>query len=77
MELKDPLKNRKVTTFPMPYQKSLTYEQLFTGDSVDCKILQKFLKREGRLSKKLYLELLKKAKHLFSTSKNIENLSQT
>jgi hypothetical protein len=67
MELKDPLKNRRVTTIPLPYQKSLSHDQLFPGDIVDCRILQKFLKREGRLSKKLYMDLLKKVKHIFRT----------
>lgn len=67
MELKDPGKNRKINTTPMPYQRSLSYDQLFPNDSVDYKILLKFYKREGKLNKKLYLELLKKAKHIFST----------
>lgn len=55
MELKDPTKNRKVNSIPLPYQRSLSFEQLFPADSVDYKILQKFLKREGKLSKKLFL----------------------
>lgn len=54
MELKDPSKNRKVNTTPMPYQRSLSHDQLFPNDSVDYKILMKFYKREGKLSKKLY-----------------------
>jgi hypothetical protein len=45
MELKDPVKNRKVPNVPLPYQKSLTREQLFTKDGVDWKVLQKFYKR--------------------------------
>jgi len=45
MELKDPAKNRKINTVPLPYQRSLSSEQLFTGDTVDYKILIKFLKR--------------------------------
>lgn len=45
MELKDPLKNRKINTTPTPYQRSLTMEQLFPNDVVDYKILIKFLKR--------------------------------
>ena len=68
MELKDPTKNRKINTTPMPYQRSLSHDQLFPNDSVDYKILLKFYKREGKLSKKLYAELLKKAKHVFSIS---------
>ena len=67
MELKDPSKNRKINTTPMPYQRSLSHDQLFPNDSVDYKILLKFYKREGKLSKKLYSELLKKAKHVFSS----------
>ena len=55
MELKDPGKNRKINTTPMPYQRSLSFDQLFPKDSVDHKILLKFYKREGKLSKKLYL----------------------
>lgn len=65
MELKDPLKNRKVNTIPLPYQKSLAHDQLFNNDGADHKILLKFLKREGRLSKKLYLELIRRAKAVF------------
>ncbi len=55
MELKDPLKNRAITNLPLPYQRSLSFEQLFNADSIDYKILLKFYKREGKLSKKLYL----------------------
>lgn len=67
MELKDPINNRKVNTIPMPYQKSLSHEQLFINNKVDYKTLQKFLKREGKLTKNLYLELLKRSIHIFST----------
>lgn len=45
MELKDPVKNRKINTTPLPYQRSLSQEQLFPTDSVDYKILMKFYKR--------------------------------
>jgi hypothetical protein len=55
MELKDPVKNRKINTTPLPYQRSLSQEQLFPGDSVDYKILLKFFKREGKLNKRLYM----------------------
>ena len=55
MELKDPAKNRKINTIPLPYQRSLTEEQLFKGGLVDYKILQKFLKREGKLSKSIFM----------------------
>ena len=65
MELKDPEKNRKINTSPLPYQRSLSHDQLFSNDTVDYKILLKFYKREGKLSKKLYLELIKQAKHVF------------
>jgi hypothetical protein len=68
MELKDPINNRKVNTIPMPFQKSLTHEQLFINNKVDYKTLQKFLKREGKLTKNLFLELLKRAIHIFSTN---------
>ena len=55
MELKDPINNRKVNTVPLPYQRSLSYEQLFVNNKVDYKTLQKFLKREGKLSKNLFV----------------------
>ena len=45
MELKDPAKNRVLSTCPLPYQRSLSSEQLFPGDTVDYRILQKFYKR--------------------------------
>lgn len=54
IELKDPGSTRKVNTIPVPYQRSLSREQLF-GKDIDHKLLQKFLKREGRLSKPLFL----------------------
>jgi hypothetical protein len=73
MELKDPAKNRKVNTTPLPYQRSLSQEQLFPADSVDHKILIKFYKREGKLSKKLYMELLRRAKIVFRTCTNSQN----
>lgn len=34
---------------------------------MDYKILTKFLKREGKLAKKLYVELIKRAKAVFRT----------
>ncbi len=74
MELKDPTKNRKVNTTPLPYQRSLSQEQLFPGDTVDYKILMKFYKREGKLNKKLYMELLKRARLVFRIYNN--NLEQ-
>jgi hypothetical protein len=77
MELKDPTKNRKINTIPLPYQRSLSMEQLFPGDSVDYKILLKFLKREGKLHKKLYLELLKRAKQTFRTLRPTQNSRPT
>lgn len=67
MELKDPINNRKVNTIPMPFQRSLSHEQIFINGKVDYKTLQKFLKREGKLTKNLYMELLKKGIHIFST----------
>ena len=45
MELKDPINNRKFNTIPLPYQRSLTHEQLFVDNKVNYKTLQKFLKR--------------------------------
>jgi hypothetical protein len=45
MELKDPANNRQVKDVPLPYQKSLTSEQLFIEGKVNYKLLQKFLKR--------------------------------
>jgi hypothetical protein len=66
MELKDPVKNRKIATAPLPYQRSLTYEQVFLkGENVDYKLLLKFYKREGKLQKKIYLELVKRARLVF------------
>jgi hypothetical protein len=56
-----------VSSIPLPYQRSLSFEQLFPADGVDYKILTKFLKREGKLGKKLYVELLKRAKAVFRT----------
>ena len=35
MELKDPIKNRKVSTAPLPLAHSLKPEQLFDKDSVN------------------------------------------
>ena len=66
LELKDPGHTRQINTIPVPYQKSLTKGQLFTANGPDHKLLQKFLKREGLLSKVLFLELVAKAKHIFS-----------
>ena len=77
MELKDPAKNRKVNTIPLPYQRSLSQEQLFAGAGVDFKLLQKFLKREGKLSKKLFLELVRRAKELLSNTVSIQKMSPT
>lgn len=77
MELKDPAKNRKINTIPLPYQRSLTDEQLFKGDVVDYKLLQKFLKREGKLTKSMFMEIVKKAKHIFRTSMFTQNLNLT
>jgi hypothetical protein len=69
MELKDPVKNRKVNTAPLPYQRSLTFQQLFPqGDIVDYKLLLNFYKREGKLQKKTYLELVKRARLVFGKS---------
>ena len=62
---------------PLPYQRSLSFEQLFQGESVDHKILMKFLKREGRLSKKLYEELIKRTKHIISMTPPTQNKSLT
>jgi hypothetical protein len=66
MELKDPAKNRKINNVPAPYQKSLSREQVFNKDGVDWKTLMKFYKREGKLSKAVYEELLKKATQVLS-----------
>lgn len=45
MELKDPLKNRKINTTPLPYQRSLALDQLFPNETTDYKILMKYYKR--------------------------------
>ena len=55
IELKDPGSTRLITTIPMPYQCSLSKEQLFKAGEPDHRTLHKFLKREGKLSKLLYL----------------------
>lgn len=65
MELKDPLKNRIVTSIPPPLALSLKHEQLFDKNSVNYNLLRKFYKREGKLSKPLYMELIRKAKSLY------------
>jgi hypothetical protein len=45
LELRDPGNTRLVNTIPMPYQKSLSRDQLFSPAGVDYKLLLKFLKR--------------------------------
>ena len=45
LELKDPGNTRQVNTIPLPYQRSLTREQLLPGGNPNYKLLQKFLKR--------------------------------
>lgn len=64
LELKDPGHTRQVNTIPMPYQKSLSRDQLFSASGADYKLLLKFLKREGKLSKPLFLDLVKKTKSI-------------
>jgi len=64
MELKDPLKNRPLAT-ALPLALSLKYEQLFSQDTVDYQLLKKFYKREGKLSKVLYMELIRRAKFYY------------
>jgi hypothetical protein len=44
---------------------------------VDYKILTKFLKREGKLGKKLYVELLKRGKAVFRTPPPTQSRSPT
>lgn len=65
-ELKDPLNNRKNKACPLPYQRSLTQEQLFVGQSVNVDLLKEFLRREGKLDKELLLTLIKMASKIFS-----------
>lgn len=65
-ELQDPIKNRVVKNCPMPYQRSLTEEQVFTGKTLNWVLLRDFLKREGKLTKKILIELIKKAETIFS-----------
>lgn len=64
-ELKDALGNRVVKTAPLPFQQSLTEQQLFINNSVNWELLREFLKREGKLNKTLLLALIKKARELF------------
>ena len=71
MELKDPAKNRKVNTVPLPYQRSLSQEQVFTKDGVDWKTLMKFYKREGKLSKSVYENILKRAMQVLKAEPNL------
>lgn len=44
-ELKDPLGNRMVKNCPLPYQKSLTEQELYEGSTVNWSLLKDFLKR--------------------------------
>lgn len=76
LELKDPGNTRQINTIPVPYQKSLTREQLFPAAGVDFKLLQKFLKREGKLQKALFVELVKKTKSIIGSPNFIQNQSQ-
>jgi hypothetical protein len=58
IELQDPGHTRQINTSPVPYHRSLTRDQLFPGGVPDYKVLQRFLKREGKLTKALFLELV-------------------
>ena len=71
LELKDPKNTRQVNTIPLPYQRSLSRDQLFPGGNPDYKLLQRFLKREGKLSKVLFMELIQKSKSIFRTLDSI------
>ena len=44
-ELKDPLGNRTVKNCPVPYQKSLTEEQVFNNKGANWTLIRDFLKR--------------------------------
>lgn len=67
-ELKDPLNNRVVKTSSLPYQTSLTEEQVFKGTGVDWSLIRDFFKREGKLQKDILMSLIDKAKIMLSTS---------
>ena len=60
-ELKDPLNNRVVKNSQVPYQKSLTEEEVFKGKGTNWVLIRDFLKREGKLTKKILLDIVKKA----------------
>ena len=77
LELRDPGNTRQVNTIPMPYQKSLSRDQLFSGAGTDYKLLLKFLKREGKLSKPLFLDLIKKTKSIICIILLTKRLSLT
>jgi len=64
-ELKDPIGNRVAKNCPLPFQQSLTEKQLFTDMTVNWLLLKDFLKREGKLTKQLLINLIKKAKQIF------------
>lgn len=76
-ELKDPLGNRVVKNCPVPYQKSLTEENIFTGKTVNWCLLRDFFKREGKLTKPLLLSLVKKAEAIFSKESVMQRRNQT
>ena len=76
-ELKDPLNNRTVKNCPVPFQKSLTEENIFTGKTVNWPLLRDFLKREGKLTKPLLLNLVKKAQSIFSRTFIIQRSNLT
>jgi hypothetical protein len=65
-ELKDPLNTRVVKSVPIPYQQSLTDEQLFPGEAVlNWSLLREFLRREGKLSKAILMQLIMRGLKMF------------
>ena len=76
-ELKDPVNNRVVKNCPVPYQKSLTEEQVFSGKTVNWVLVRDFLKREGKLTKKLLIDLVKRAEAIFSKLTIMQRKKQT
>lgn len=76
-ELQDPLSNRVVKSSPTPYQKSITHDNVFTSKTVNWILMRDFLRREGKLEKKILLEVIKRAQTIFSNCPLIQGNSQT
>lgn len=76
-ELKDPLNNRAVKNCPVPYQSSLSEEETFVGKTVNWVLVRDFLKREGKLNKKILLQIVSMAQAIFSKNLFIQERKLT